>query len=268
MAGSGGTSRGGEECGSTCGCQRLLGSLVTHRHQPAVEDSTPELPACLPLCEAQGLWNCASKGQTHGQHCHQTQQHQPAGSVSGHGCHVCRPHTKLHSPQWCAQNGFVQGLHSPKQERRCMSSAKPFPKKNHTQPSRQPTCNITTGRLSPFNSPQSPQLFPFNSSQSPKPAAPYPASCSSRLSAMPLQQDFSGTQSRTSPPPFHPPVSHRHSPLPRRYNRTSVVRSLALLPPPLNPLLSPTFILTLTLASRPPSTLTALNPALRHTNCL
>ena len=195
MAGSGGTSRRGEECGSTCGCQRLLGSLVTHRHQPAVEDSTPELPACLPLCEAQGFWNCASNWQTHGQHCHQTQQHQPAGSVSGHGCHVCRPHTKLHSPQWCAQNGFVQGRHSPKQERHCMSSAKPFPPKNHTQPSRQPTCNIITGRLSPFNSPQSPQLppfnspqspqlSPFNSPQSPKPAAPYPASCSSRLSAI------------------------------------------------------------------------------------
>ena len=65
-----------------------------------------------------------------------------------------------------------------------MSSAKPFPQKNHTQLSRQPTCNIITGRLSPFNSPQSPQLSPFNSPQSPKPAAPYPASCSSRLSAI------------------------------------------------------------------------------------
>ena len=192
VACSTGTSRGGEECGTTCRCQRLLGSLVAHRHQPAVEDSTPELPACLPLCEDQGLWNCASEGKSHGQHCHQKQQHQPAGSVSGHGCHVCRPHTKLHSPQWCAQNGVVQRRHSPKQERHSMSRGKPphLPpptppkKKNHPQPSCQPTCNIIIGRLPPFNSPHSPQLSPFNSSQSPKHAAPYPVSRSRRLSAI------------------------------------------------------------------------------------
>ena len=55
---------------------------------------------------------------------------------------------------------------------------------NHTQPTRQPTCNIITGGLSPFNSPQSPRLSPFNSPQSPKPAAPNPVSCSSRQSAI------------------------------------------------------------------------------------
>ena len=206
-------SRGGEECSSTCGCQRLLGSLVTHRHQPAVEDSTPELPACLPLCKAQGLWNCASKGQTHGQHCHQKQQHQPAGSVSGHGCHVCRPYTKLHSPQWCAQIGVVQRCHSPKQERHSMSSAKPFPPKNHTQPSLQPTCNIITGRPSPFNSPQSP-----------KPVAPYPIPCPSHLSAIVTVLHLTATTglqwyavSRFSPfprTPSCPPPSSLPSPSP------------------------------------------------------
>ena len=196
MADSTGTSRGGKDCSSPCGCQRLLGSLVAHRHQPAVEDSTPELSACLPLCEAQGLWNCASEGQTHGQYCHQTEQHQPAGSVSGHGCHVCGPYTKLHSPQWCTQNGVIQGRHSSKQERHSMSGVKPFPPQSHTQPTRQPTCNIITGGLSPFNSPQSPQLSPFNSPQSPKPAAPYPASCSNRLSAIVTTLHLAATTGR------------------------------------------------------------------------
>ena len=212
-----------------------------------------------------------------------------------------------------------------------MSGVKPFPPQNHTQPTCQPTCNIISGGLSPFNSPHSPQLSPFNSPHSPQlppltphtvhnfppltphtvrnfpPLTPHrvrspllptpprvPAACqpSSQPSASPLQQDFSGTQSRTSPPSLpaacQPSSQPSASPLQQDFSGTQ-----SRTPPPLNPLLSPAFILTLTLANRPPSTLTALpllsrvhilslhshcshprrcchtsTNTLRHTNCL